>query len=330
MKNSLFYQLESQQRGWRHRKLDIALMVLIMANVIAVVLESDPGLAEAYQQFFYWFEVISVGIFTVEYFARIWVAPLHVDEDGNPRFRSRWHYLVSPLALVDLIAILPFYLGLFMQIDLRELRMFRLLRIFKLTRYSSAMELLLSVIRREAATFLSATFLMVLAVLLAASGIYMVEHDAQPDVFGSIPKSLWWAVVTLTTVGYGDVVPITLAGKLLGGLITLLGVTMVALPAGILAAGFNTELSRRQNVYRTQVRDALEDGDLTWGEKRLLETMREKLGLTREEARLLISEGRFEARESTVIKCPHCHELIHVAHPEGDIAAKKHDHTEEN
>ena len=193
---ALFAHLESPQRGWKNRKLDLALMALIIVNVIAVVLESDSGLADRYGGFFFWFEASSVAVFTLEYAARLWIAPMRVDDEGNPLFRSRWHYVVSPLALIDLVAILPFYLGLFMNIDLRVLRAFRLLRIFKLTRYSSAMDLLLSVIRRELPTFLSATFLMLVAVLLAASGIYLVEHKAQPEFFGSIPKSIWWAVVT--------------------------------------------------------------------------------------------------------------------------------------
>lgn len=321
----LFDRLEARAKGWKNRKLDVFLMVLIVLNVIAVVLESDSRLSSAYHGFFLAFEIFSVLIFTLEFLARLWVAPLHESDEGTQLYASRWRYLRSPLALVDLLAILPFYLGLFIDFDLRVLRTIRLLRIFKLTRYSSAMDLLLAVIRKELPTFMSATFLMLVAMLLSATGIFLVEQRAQPQVFGSIPQSLWWAVVTLTTVGYGDVVPVTLAGKVLGGLITLIGVTMVALPAGILAAGFTAELARRRSIYLSQVRNALEDGDLTWGERRLLETMRGKLGLNREEAKMLIAEGRYEARESTVVKCPHCKEAIHIAHPAGKILAKKHD-----
>lgn len=333
LKKDLFQQLEERRGGWKNRKLDAFLLILIIANVFAVVLESDPRLADRYGTFFRIFEIFSVCLFTLEYIVRAWISSGHLDDRGNRRYKTRWRYLISPMAIIDFLAILPFYLGLFTDLDLRFLRALRLVRIFKLTRYSTAMELMLTVMKNEAPSFLSASFLMVVAVLLSATGIYLVEHDIQPDVFGTIPKAIWWATVTLTTVGYGDVVPISVWGKILGGIITILGVTMVALPAGILAAGFNAELARRREIYRSEIREALEDGELTWGETKLLNVMRNRLGITKEEASLMIEEGRFEARESTTLCCPHCGEDIYVAHPAGKISAskkKQRDHGEDH
>ena len=141
----------------------------------------------------------------------------------------------------------------FMSIDLRFLRVIRLLRIFKLTRYSGAMNLVLSVFKEEASAFFAAFFVLLMLLILASSGIYLLEHEVQPDNFGTIPDAMWWAMATLTTVGYGDVVPITPIGKLFGGFITIIGMGMVALPAGILASGFADQVHRRRTEYTEQI-----------------------------------------------------------------------------
>ena len=163
--------------------------------------------------------------------------------------RVRWKYVTSGAAIIDLLAILPAYINFFVHIDLRFLRILRLLRLLKLTRYFISLQILLRVIEREKGSFQAVIFILVIMIVMAAAGIYVVEGRAQPDVFSSIPASMWWAVVTLTTVGYGDVTPITPLGRFLGALITILGVGLAALPAGILANGLANELELRKHNW---------------------------------------------------------------------------------
>ncbi|MDQ2694853.1 MAG: ion transporter, partial [Pseudomonadota bacterium] len=209
------------------RAADVFLIILISANVAAIILESMPAVQAAHRVFFAAFEAFSVAVFTVEYLLRLWAAA-EDDRRRGPAARRRLRWAVSPLALCDLLAILPAYLALFVGMDLRFLRVLRLLRLFKLTRYSRAMELLAQVFREEAATFGTTLFILLVMMILASSGIYLVEREAQPDAFGSIPAAMWWAMATLTTVGYGDVTPVTSLGKFFGACITIVGVGMVA------------------------------------------------------------------------------------------------------
>lgn len=227
---------------------DVALVWLIVLNILAVILESVGSISDRFSSLFNYFELLSVAVFTVEYFLRAW----SVVESSEIRFqhpiRGRIRYFISPMAIVDLAAILPFYLTLFFVIDLRFLRALRLLRMFRMSRYSNAMSLLMEVFRAQADALLSAVFILIVILIFAASGIYVVEHKAQPDAFGSIPAAMWWAVATLTTVGYGDVTPITIAGKIFGALVTVTGIGMVALPAGLLGSGFTEALRRRHEA----------------------------------------------------------------------------------
>ena len=211
--------------------------------------------------------------------------------------------MLTPMLLVDLMAILPFYLGFFITLDTRVLRIFRLFRVFKLTRHLASLEVLLRVIRNELPVLTSSLLIMVVLVILASSGIYLAEHDIQPEVFGSIPKSMWWATVTLTTVGYGDVVPVTTTGKMFGVFVTILGVGMAALPAGIIASGFSHELHKRQEEYKTSLRQSIHDGVLTTDEKQALENKRLELGIDDETAQSLFDDEK--QRQHDVI-CPHC------------------------
>lgn len=229
------------------RRFDIFIMTLIILNVILVILETVEHI---YIKYAYWFdliEVVSVVIFTIEYLARIWTCTL-IEKYQHPVW-GRIRYVFSAAALIDLFAILPFYLPLLFAMDgrfLRILRLFRLVRLFKMGRYSTAFTLITKVVqRRKEELIISLTFLLVM--LVFASGLmYFIEHEAQPEAFSSIPETMWWGVATLTTVGYGDVYPITPLGRLLGAIIAILGVGLFALPAGIVAAGFESELSKRR------------------------------------------------------------------------------------
>jgi len=299
------------------RFIDAVLIALIALNVAAVIFETLPDLDQGWLDFFYWFEVFSIVIFSIEYVLRVWSA---VDDDevdyGHPIF-GRLRYMLTPMALIDLFVILPFYLGFFVAFDLRFLRVLRLLRIFKLTRYSSSMSLLLNVLRDEGRAIGAAMFVLMLMLVLTASLAYLAEHKVQPEAFGSIPAAMWWAVITMTTVGYGDVVPITLWGKLMGATIGILGIGMVALPAGLLSSGFSSELHRRRKKYSDMVETALEDGIITDEEEVALKEVREDLGIRAEDAKdILETEMRFSGDGAA--NCPHCGKSLRVQDPDDE------------
>jgi len=280
------------------------IMVLIIFNLIAIILESVEGIYALYQPFFVNFEIFSVAVFTIEYLLRLWVC---CEKTAYQRpVRGRLRYMVSFMAMVDLLAILPFYLSMFMGIDTRFLRVLRLLRVFKLTRHFQSLEILMQVIRMEAPVLVSALFVLFVLAVLAAGGIYAVEHDIQPEAFGSIPSSLWWAIVTLTTVGYGDVIPVSGLGRIFAAMITMLGVGMAALPAGIIASGFMREMQKRREIYQSSLRVALEDGVITDEERDQLEKVRQQLGLNRDDTKAMTQAELSLLHELQGSQCPHC------------------------
>ena len=219
---------------------------------------------------------------------------------------GRIKYMLTPLALVDLIAIAPFYLSFYVALDLRFLRCLRLLRLFKLARYSPALGALLDVIQKEAAALLAAVVVLLLLLVMSAVGIYMLETEVQPEAFGSIPGAMWWAIATLTTVGYGDVVPVTTGGKILGGLIGLLGIGMIALPAAIMASGFAENVRSRQHRYNRFAKRFLKDGVLDEDERRQLERLRKELGFESDEAMQLLRAIKEEYRQLEPKTCANC------------------------
>lgn len=310
------------------RTVDVFLIALISMNVIAVMFESIPEVYAAHKFWFDAFEVFSVGIFTVEYCLRVW----SIIESDNPCYqrpvKGRLRFMASPLALIDLIVLLPFFLGSLVGVDLRMLRALRLLRAFRLTRYAQSMNLLLQVIRDEGPIIAAALFVLLMLIVVAASVTYLAEHAAQPEAFGSIPSALWWAVVTMTTIGYGDVVPHTLAGRICAAVIGVISVGMVALPAGIMASGFNDALHKRRERFGNLVDEVLEDGVVTAEEREELRKMRDELGLSDSEAAKLLRAGYRKLTHRT-IECPSCGTKItlggaaeHPDHPHGHQVSK--------
>jgi len=285
---------------------DYALMALIALNVVAVIIESIPSIGRAYAIEFSLFETISVGIFTVEYILRVWSAPEHAGERFKAPVLGRIRYMLTPMAIIDLLVILPFYLSFFVGLDLRVLRVVRLLRIARLTRYSSAMTLLFQVLRDEARNIGAALFVLIVLMVLAASAVYVAEHEAQPEVFGTIPQALWWAVITMTTIGYGDVIPITTMGRLFGGIIGIFSVGMVALPAGILASGFNEALHRRRRRFETLIDELLDVGPLDDESRQRLRDLQEQLGLNDSEAASFLAQRHRLHTAESARHCPHC------------------------
>ena len=220
------------------RVFDVGIVVLIVLNVAAVVVESVASAARAYGGWLWWFEVFSVGIFSVEYGLRVWACTEEAGYRGS--IRGRLRYMVTPMALVDLWAVLPFYLP-FLGVDLRflrALRLFRILRVAKLGRYSAALQRLVEAFRRKKEELTNTVFILAMLLVVASSVMYYAEHAAQPEVFSSIPAAMWWGICTLSTVGYGDMYPVTVVGKVVGSVIAVLGIGMFALPTAIIGAGF--------------------------------------------------------------------------------------------
>ena len=226
------------------RIFDLLIMALIVLSVVSIVLESFDGLARQYAAAFRAFEYFSVAVFSVEYLARIWTADLLYPRAKYPRLK----YLASFMVLMDLLAILPFYLP-FVSADMRYLRMvrlvrlFRLFRVFKLGRYVDALQTIVQVIRASASKLVISLLLCFFVMLFSAIIMYTAENPVQPEQFPNVVASLWWAICTLTTVGYGDVYPITAVGRFFAALISLVGIGIIAIPTGIIAAGFSSALN---------------------------------------------------------------------------------------
>ncbi|MCS7014249.1 MAG: ion transporter [Chloroherpetonaceae bacterium] len=245
--------LDVAPEGDRLSQLESAFMLtLILLNAFAVILGTVESIEVKYGVWLHYFEVFSILIFTLEYVGRLWSCVV-VEKYAHPII-GRLRFALTFDSIVDLISVLPFYLS-FLVIDLRILRLLRFIRLFrllKLTRYATALVLLKETFRSRRAE-LGVTVLLLLVVLtIAATLMYFAEKDAQPDKFSDIPSAMWWAVITLTTIGYGDVFPVTMLGKFIGGLIAVLGIGFVALPTGIISVGFVEEL----RAYRERLKKA--------------------------------------------------------------------------
>ncbi len=236
------------------RFVGFSLLLLIAMNVFAVIVESVPEIHREYENAFNAFELFSVGVFTIEYVLRVWSCVEEKDFSSHP-VRGRLQYIVSPLGLIDLAAIAPFYLvgglnpAFGLQNSMRSARVFRLfalLRILKIGRYSSAVGTLGRVLRDKREELVISAALGGMLLLSSSAVMYLLEREANPDDFSSIPAAMWWGITTLTTVGYGDSTPVTAMGKVVAGFIQILGLVMFALPAGVLAGGFIDELKRQR------------------------------------------------------------------------------------
>lgn len=217
----------------------VIITTLIILSVVMVVAESVEAIAVRWAAFFFWAELVSVAVFTVEYILRLW--SITVTERYRNAVTGRVRYAGSFMMVIDLLAVLPFYLPMFITVDLRVLRLLRLLRlarIFKLGRYARSMEVFARVFYEKRSELAISAVFFGFYLIIASSLLYLVENEAQPEGFSSIPAAMWWGTAALTTVGYGDIYPITALGKFLGALLAVVGIGMFALPVGILATGF--------------------------------------------------------------------------------------------
>lgn len=226
---------------------DGIIITLIIINIITVIADTFdlPGTVK---QIFNIVETVSVVIFTIEYILRVWTSDL-MYSNLKP-FKARFKYIFSFMAIIDLLAILPFYLPFFISIDLRvlrALRIIRLFRVFKANRYTSALTTIAAVLKNKKSQLLSSVFVCFLLMIIAAVLMYNVENEAQPNTFNNAFSALWWAVATFTTVGYGDIYPITTLGKILSAIIALLGIGLVAVPTGIISAGFMEQIDNENS-----------------------------------------------------------------------------------
>jgi len=222
-----------------NKSIDKFIYILIIANIIAMIAESHVSIRSIYFNEFYMFEAISIGIFSVEYLYRI------VYAYRKSKMKGAIGYITSVFGIIDLISIIPFFLNQFTKIDgrfLRILRLFRLTRIFKLGRDSASLKLFIKALSAVKAELKFTLFLSILTILFSASAIYYLENAAQPEKFSSISESIWWATVSLATVGYGDVYPITIGGKIFASIISLVGIGIVAIPTGVISASFVEEI----------------------------------------------------------------------------------------
>ena len=225
-----------------------ALVALILISVAVAVLESVPSLQQRFNTAFSIIEVITVAIFTAEYAIRLWAAPEHKPYSGMTDGRARLAFACSLSSIIDLLAILPLYLAFFGNDDLRVFLLLRIVRFLKLLRYSPGARSLLDAISHERRALYACLVIFTSLLLMTAAVMHIAEHAAQPDKFGTIPDAMYWSVITLTTVGYGDVVPVTPAGKIVAGVTALLGLLMLSLPVGIVATAFAQEIRKREFV----------------------------------------------------------------------------------
>lgn len=237
----------------RGDNFDKFITILIVLNVFAVVAESYADFEKQYHYVLLYFEIFSVFVFSIEYILRIWTATI-LYPDLKP-YRARIKFAFSFLAIIDLLAVLPFYLPLLITVDLRfvrALRLVRLLRVLKLSRHNESLKMMGRVLKKSKSELGITVFVVLILLIVASSMMFFLEHDAQPDAFSDIGQGFWWAVATLTTVGYGDIYPVTGWGKLVSGLIALLGIGLVALPTGIIGSSFMDEIQLKRKKVQSK------------------------------------------------------------------------------
>ena len=277
--------------------VEVFVALLVVANVIGIILESVPEIHEALEAEFHAFDLFSVAVFSVEFVMRVWSYGekyLH-DEDGS-EWKGRKEYLFSFYGIIDFVSTVPFYLQLILPgADLRVLRMFRLLRIFKLSRYNSAFDDMVAAVKAERDSFSSAVFLLFISCLLFSSLIYIIEGHQQPEVFPSIPAAMHWFVITIVS-GWGNVDPVTFIGTILVIFTQILSIALAAILTGVVSTAYTAQVERRQAMYEMEVRAVLSDGVVTEEEQAKLKMMQARLGMSDDQVQAIAEQIKEEKK----------------------------------
>jgi voltage-gated potassium channel len=248
LKSQIYKLVEKGAHGSRLNLIfDYSIMILILLNVVALVIETSKNLSESVVLFLLYFEIFSVVVFSIEYLMRIYVSDL--THPASNKFKSALKFIFSFYGLIDLLAIAPFFLPFLIKADMRFMRILRLtrfLRILKINRYNNSLLLIFTVVKERKQELIMTGFVAFLVLLISSFLMYHVEGEIQPEMFSTVLSAFWWAVATLTTVGYGDIYPVTALGKLISGIIAILGIGIIALPTGIISAGFVDRLKKKE------------------------------------------------------------------------------------
>jgi voltage-gated potassium channel len=294
VKHRVFHILEGDVADPASRFCEIFIALLVILNVLAIILESVPEIHDAAGEYFHLFDLFSVGIFSLEYILRIWSYSEKYTEAGDSPWKGRKEYIFSFFGLVDFFSTVPFYLQLLMPgTDLRVLRMFRLLRIFKLSRYNSAMDDMFEAIKAEKDSFSSALFLLFISCLLFSSLIYIIEGTDQPEVFPSIPAAMHWFILTIIS-GWGNVDPVTFPGVVLVVITQILAIALAAILTGVVSTAYTTQVARREALYEMEIREVLADGIVTEEEQITLKNMQAKYGMSDEQVEAIAAQVKAE------------------------------------
>ena len=271
--------------------VEVFIALLVVANVIGIILESVPEIHEQFMAEFHAFDVFSVAVFSIEFVMRVWsYSEKYTLDNSGTAWQGRKEYLFSFYGIIDFVSTVPFYLQLlFPGADLRVLRMFRLMRIFKLSRYNSAFEDMVAAVKAERDSFSSAVFLLFISCLLFSSLIYIIEGHVQPEVFPSIPAAMHWFVITIVS-GWGNVDPVTFVGSILVILTQILSIALAAILTGVVATAYTAQVERRQALYEMEVRAVLADGVVTEEEQAKLKMMQAKLGMSDEQVQAIVHQ----------------------------------------
>jgi voltage-gated potassium channel len=288
------------------RLVSRGIVVLVLVNIAAVVLQSVPRYEAAFGGGFAAIEIVSLVVFTVEYLLRIWAAAEHAPHRHLKPLRARLRYMLSADGLGDLVAVVPFWLAFVVPSEFRIVLLFRIARFLKLARYSPALRSLLEALYAERRALFGCVVILAGTTLMSAAFIHLAEREAQPDKFGTIPDAMWWSLVTLGTIGYGDAVPVTALGKIIAAATILCSFVMVALPVGIIATAFSEQIHRRDFV-------------VTWGMVARVPLFAELDAAAIADIMRLLRAQTFEAGDVVVRRGEDAHSMYFIAAGEVDI-----------